>query len=206
MITDRINNNLDALFDIENDDIYKSLICDKDGINPVTINVPTDIKLGAITSQIEYLRRLSIDLVKQIYINQTSGEFLIYQLEQFFNSLRLTGESDAQWIARTIATVLQPKVSRASIIYVLRPYSTVEPVIELAYTASAYADFSYASLNAEDTAQMVLPDIAGDFDSYYFTFKIILHGTLSSDLYTIYNILAIMVAAGISYILEIRNP
>ena len=121
-IVDRINNNLSTLYDIE-DPIYKSLICDKDGTIPATITKPTDIDIGAIASQIEYLRQLAICLVRQMFIDEATGEFLEFQLNEYFASLQLEDETEAEWVQRAIATVFQQKVSRATIIYSLRPYN-----------------------------------------------------------------------------------
>ena len=211
MITDRINNSLNTLFDPENDRIYQSLICDKNGAIPVTINKPTDIDIGVFASQVEYLRRLTIDLIKQIYIDQASGEFLKYQLEEFFGSLRLEDETDAEWVQRTIAIVFQHKVSRATIIYSLRPYSTREPIISNVVEDSAYADFSFAdvyikskSLNPYGTGYVfVFPAITENYSSAFFTIKITLYDTPSSDIFTVQGILDNILAAGISYVLQI---
>lgn len=204
-ITDKINKNLDTLFDIENDAIYRSLVCDKDGTIPETITIPTDIKIGALASQIEYLRKLSISLAEQIFLDQAEGEFLQYTLNNFFNSLKLSDETDAAWVSRTLASVFRAKVSNASIIYILRPYSSAEPIIEFVYEDSAYADFSYADCYITDLDQYVLPAVAEDYDSEFFTIKIILYDTSDSDLVTVYGILEVMIAAGISYYLEIRT-
>ncbi len=165
--------------------------------------IPTDFQIGAIASQIEYLRKLSIDLIKQIFIDQAAYEFLKYQLNNFFNSLQAEGETNKAWVSRTIALVLQTKVSRASIIYALRPYSSQEPEINFVYNESAYADFCYADIYIDDPDQLVLPAIAEEYDSQYFTIKITLYDTDTSDITTVYEILAIMIAAGISYILEV---
>jgi hypothetical protein len=208
-IIDRTNNNLQALYDTD-DPIYKSLICDKDGTIPSTIAKPTDIDIGAITSQIEYLRRLSIDLVKQLYIDQATAEFLIFQLEEFFNSLRLEDETDTEWVQRTIATVFQPKVSNASIIYSLRPYSSLEPVLTNVIQESAFADFCFAdaynsgSYTMDDgTLVYWLPAIAENYASSFFTIKITLYNTASEDIWTVQNIIVKLLAVGIRYILEI---
>lgn len=211
MITDRINNSLNTLFDPENDRIYQSLVCDKNGTIPATINKPTDIDIGVFASQVEYLRLLTIDLIKQIYIDQASGEFLKYQLEEFFGSLRLEDETDAEWVQRTIAIVFQHKVSRATIIYSLRPYSTREPIISNVVEDSAYADFSFAdvyikskSLNPYGTGYVfVFPAITENYSSAFFTIKITLYDTPSSDIFTVQGILDNILAAGISYVLQI---
>ena len=85
---DRINNNLSAFFDI-NDEVYRRLISDNQGTNPDTFVLPTDIDIGVLASQIEWLRRIKNTLNEQIYLNSSEGEFLKYTLETFFNSMRL---------------------------------------------------------------------------------------------------------------------
>jgi hypothetical protein len=209
MITDRINSNLDKVFNID-DPIYKSIICDKDGTISGTIGKPTDIDIGATASEIEYLRRLSIDLKKQLFINQASGEFLKYQLEEFFGSYRQENETDAAWVARTIANVFQQKVSRAAIIFVLRPYSSRDPEIEIILEETAFADFSFADVYVRAEVEymgetvFVLPAIAENYDSYY-TIKIKLYDTLYEDIEVIIDILNNILAAGISFTIQILN-
>ena len=209
MITDTINESLDALFNVEDDRIYKALVCDSAGTIPATITKPTDIDIGIIASQIEYLRRLSIDLLKQMYIDQASGEFLKYQLEEFFSSLKLEDETDVEWVLRTIAIVFQQKVSRATIIFSLRSFSTQEPVISSVVEDSAFADFSYADVYVKDKVLFgteyvfVLPAVAENYSSAFFTIKITLHDTPASDIYTVQGILDRILAAGISYVLQI---
>lgn len=210
MITDRVNNNLDALFNIDDDRIYRSLVCDKDGTIPATITMPTDIDIGAFASMVEYLRRLSIDLVKQIFIDEASAEFLEYQLEEFFSSLRLEDETDFDWVQRTIAAIFQHKVSRASIIYLLRPYSTQEPIISSTVAECAFADFSYADVYVSDkvlvgtTYVFVLPAVTENYATSFFTIKITLYDTAASDIYTVQGIIDSIIAAGISYVLQIN--
>lgn len=210
-IVDRINNNLKALYDVNDDPIYKSLICDKDGVIPTTITKPTDIDIGAIASPIEYLRLLSIDLITQLYIDEATGEFLKYQLEEFFSSLRLEDETDAEWVQRTIATILQQKVSRASIIYSLRPYSSQEPEITNIIQESAFADYCFADATNSgsytmDDGTLVnwVPAIAENFQSSFYTIKITLYDTTVDDIWTVQNIIGKILAAGITYILEIQ--
>lgn len=210
MIIDRINDMLRALFDIDNDPVFQSLVCDKNGTIPGTILKPTDIDVGAFASQVEYLRLLAITLMKQIYINQASGEFLKYQLEIFFNNFRQTGETDSAWVERTNNLVFYPKVSRAAIIYMLRPYSSEEPQVSTVNILNAFADFSYADFyltGKTDDAEpvFVTSAIATETESNYFTIQIILYNTTPAQIYDIQYLLEKIIAAGMTYVLLIYN-
>ena len=209
-IIDRVNNNLATLYDIENE-IYKSFICDQNGIIPSEITKPTDIDIGAITSQIEYLRQLSICLVRQLFLDEAAEEFLAYQLTEFFGSLRLENESDVDWVQRTIATVFQPKVSRATLIFSLRPYSSEEPVIENVLSDAMFANYSFASRYRKFRAtwsgseKTVYPATSRNFAFSLFTIRIVLVDTPTNKLFTVGNIIRGVLAAGISYELVIRS-
>lgn len=210
MIQTIINNNLRAVFNVDEDVRYKALVSDIDGTNPDTVTKPTDIDIGVIASQIEYLRRLSIDLLKQIYIDEASGEFLKYQLEEFFSSLRLEDETDVNWVQRTISIVIKSKVSRASIIVALRPYSDAEPEITTVQKDNAFADFSYSDIYIKDETTLdgriifILPAITENYLSSAYTIKIILTNTPLSEIYSVQDIISKVVAAGISVILQIN--
>jgi hypothetical protein len=208
-LTDRINNNLSTLFNTDSD-IYRSLICDKDGTIASTISLPTDYDIGAIASQIEYLRQLSIYLITQLYIDEQTGEFLKYTLETFFHSYQLIDESESTWISRTVTNVLQPKVSRAAIIYALRPYSSAEPEIINILTESAFADFCFADQILSGTYTMpdgiiviYKPAYAETEESSYYTIQITLYNTTTAQIYTVQDILSRILAAGVTYLLKI---
>lgn len=209
-ITIRINDSLKAIYNVD-DPIYKAVICDKDGVPDSTIVKPVDFNLGAITNNIEYLRKLSIDLLKQLFIDQASGEFLKYELETFFQSLKLQDETEADWIDRTISLVFQPRVSKASIIYALRPYSSLEPEIVNGGGDSAFADCSFAdrtikySTTFEGQPFEVYPAFAQTDSSSYYSIIVILYDTPSNSLYTVSDILNKYIAAGISFTIEIRT-
>lgn len=206
----RINDSLRAIYNVDTDPIYKAVICDRDGIPESAIVKPTDFNLGAVTNNIEYLRRLGKDLLKQLYINQASGEFLKYELEIFFKSLRLQDETEASWIARTISLVFQPRVSKASIVYALRPYSSLEPEIISGGGDSAFADSSFADRMTKYTTTfdgnnfVVYPAYAQTESSAYYSIVIILYDTPNSSLYTVSDIINKYIAAGISFKIEIR--
>jgi hypothetical protein len=210
-VAQNINNNLKAIFDIA-DELYLALISNINGVVPEDIEKPTDIDIGAIASQQEYLRRVSLGLQKQIYIDQSSGEFLKYTLEQFFNSIRLAGETDEDWINRTITNVFNPKVSHASFIVALRPYSTLDPLIENFISFGAFAGVSFAgryrlfTANWEGNQRRVYPAIARSLSSSLFTIRITLYNTLSENINTVINIIENIIAAGISYELVIIYP
>jgi hypothetical protein len=213
-IVTRINDNNRALFDVDDDPVYKSLVCNKNGAVPAIITKPDQITIGAIASQVEYLRKLSIELIKQLYINTASGEFLKYQLETFFNSLRAEDETDAAWVQRTIQIVFYPKLSRAAIIFALRPYSPGhDAVITTVEEKSGYADFSFAGVYIEGQSVnpgpdnyniVVLPAIAEAYDSSYYTIQIDLYDTNLADIYNIMDLLDRIITAGITYKLRIN--
>lgn len=209
MIVERLNNDLKLLFNTE-DPVYKSFICDKDGTIPSTVTKPTDIDIGAIASLKEFLRILSICLLKQIFIDQASEEFLTYTLNEYFGSLRLEGETDEAWIARTISKVFNPKVSRAAIIVALRPFSSQEPEITNISTESAFADFSFADIYISGydivggETIVVVPAISESFQSSFFSIKVKIFDTPSSQISTVVDLLNNIIAAGIDYILEIE--
>jgi hypothetical protein len=210
MITERINNNLSALFEIDKDPIYRALISDKDGTIPVIINIPTDIDIGVIASQLEYLRELAINMAKQLFIDEAESTFLTYILNNFFNSLQLQDESDAQWVQRVTAIVFAQKVSRASIILALRPFSSLEPEIINISSESAFADFSFCDIFEsgkyllDGTYIFYMAANAENYESSLFSIKITLQDTLSTDIYTIQDIIDKIIAAGISVKLQIN--
>lgn len=209
-ITIRVNDSLRSLFNIE-DPIYKAIICDKDGVPEATISKPIDFNIGAITNELEYLRRLQIDLLKQIFIDQASDEFLKYQLENFFGSLKLEDEDNATWVNRTISLVFQPRISKASIIVALRPYSSMEPEIVSGGGDSAFADVSFADryirydTTVDGEVFTVYPAFAQTDSSSFYSIVIILYDTPSINLYTVSDIINQYIAAGISFKIEIRQ-
>lgn len=209
-ITIRINDSLKSIYNTD-DPIYKAIICDKDGVPEPTITKPTDINIGAIANNIEYMRLLSIDLLKQIFIDKASGVFLKYELETFFNSLRLDNETESAWIQRTISLIFQPRVSRASIIHALRPYSSIEPEIVNGGGDSMFADVSFADrYNRYTTVYKgnnfsVFPAYGQTDSSSYFSIIIILYNTSSVDLFTVSDLINQYILAGISFKIEIRT-
>lgn len=208
-ITIRVNDSLSKIFKTD-DPIYKAVICDKDGVPEVSIVKPTDFNLGAITNNIEYLRRLGIDLLKQIFIDQASGEFLKYTLQTFFASLRLEGETEEDWIQRTISLIFQPRISRASLIFALRSYSSQEPQIIAGGGDSMFADVSFADIGTKYTTTYegspfyVFPALAQSDESSYYSIVVILYDTPSNQIYTVSDIINQYIAAGIYFTIEIR--
>jgi hypothetical protein len=203
MITQRINDNLSAFFEPD-DPVYKAFISDIEGVIPETVSKPTDIDIGALASQKEYLRRLSIFLVRQMYLDEAETVILEYVLNTFFQNLRLQNETDSAWVQRTIATVFNHKVSRATLIVALRPFSSREPIITNVTDQSAYGDFSYADVyqradvEFEGETVFVFPAIAENSESSDFTIRVLLFDTPSKDIFVVKDILEKIVAAGIT--------
>lgn len=209
-ITVRFNNSLKSVWNID-DPIYRALICDGDGTIPSTINKPTDIDIGAIAGDVEYLRMLSQSLLKQMYADTATGEYLKYTLQEFFGSTQLEGEDEAAWIQRVNGIVFNQKVSRASIIYAMRPYSpNGEPEIVNASGDAMFADVSFADRYKRDTQEFdsknfsVYPSYAQTAESSLYLIIVILYGTSQTDLFSVLDVLKNVVAAGIYYTIEIR--
>jgi len=209
-ITERINNNLSVIYNIENDDIYNSIICDKDGIIAGTISRPDDIELGAITSQIEYLRILSHSLVDQLYIDQATGLYLKYVLENFFNSIQLPAETESAWIAREIALIFQPRISVGSIISALTSYSDPAPLVERLGYDSGFADRSFADIydtyvtTYEGDDFYVFSAKSSEFGSSFFSITITMYN-FTGRVNELINIINAYIAAGITYTLKFET-
>jgi len=209
-ITTRINNNLKAVWNVD-DPIYKVCICNADGTIPSTITKPTDIAIGAIASELEYLRLFSLSLVKQLVLTNASTDFLKYTLENYFGSYRLEGETDSAWLTRVIATVFQPKVSRAAIIYALRAYSNQEPEIEDGSGSSAFSNVCFAGRNKKYSTTYkgkifyVFPAISNDFSSLYFFIIITLYQNNTTNVQNAINVINKVIAAGIKYVLQLKG-
>lgn len=209
-ITVRFNNSLKSVWNID-DPIYRALICDGDGTIPSIINKPTDIDIGAIAGDIEYLRILSQSLIKQICVDTATSEYLKYTLQKFFGSTQLEGEDEATWIQRVNGIVFSPKVSRASIIYALRPYSpNGEPEIVNTIGDAMFADVSFADRYKRETQTVhgknfsVYPAYSQTAESSFYAITVILYGATQSSLFSIVDIIKNMIAAGIYYTIEIR--
>jgi hypothetical protein len=199
------------MFNVDTDNIYHALINDKDGTIPSTINKPTDIDIGVIASQIEYLRQLSITLLKQMFADQADTEFLEFILETFFDSFRLVGETDEEWLDRVISIIFLEKVSTTSIIVLLRIYSTLEPVVtnltEVPY--NAYADFSYADFYASGSTTLdgetihYVTAFSDTFESAFYAIKITLYNSSPNEIIAAQDVISKIIAAGIYAYLEI---
>ena len=209
-IANNLNNQLKALFDID-DDIYKILFSNPNGTIATEILKPTDIDIGADASIIEYLRRLSICLVKQLFLDEADSSFIDYIAEKYFNTLRFKSETNEDLINRIIAKVFRHKVSKAALIVALRPYSSQEPEIENVLSDAMFASYSFASRYKSFRAtynggeKKVYPAIARSFSFSLYTIKIILYDTSSSQISTVNNVVKEVKASGITYELVIRT-
>ena len=212
-ITDRINNSLLALFDTTRDEIYKSVICDDTGTIPSTITRPDDIDVGAVTSEIEYLRLLSKGLVNQLYIENANGLFLKFIMEDYFDCFRLLEETESEWIQREFDLIFRQKVSIAALFLALSPYSTPDPKIELLGSDEGFSDLCFADRYTTYTTTYQGDDFhvfsakASLFGSSYFTLTITIYNSYGM-LKSIQKAIGNTVAAGINYNLKfvvVRN-
>jgi len=124
--SDIINNNM-PFFD-KGDPLYKALIADPDGVPEVTINDPMDYNQGLIGNFTEYNRQLTKSLIKQLYLNQATGSFLTFIVQDMFGTNKYEGETDATMIDRVKDYTLAYKLSRPAILFYLNKYFTYTSV------------------------------------------------------------------------------
>jgi photosystem II stability/assembly factor-like uncharacterized protein len=177
--------------------------------SPDGITKPTNIEVGAFAGMLEYFRTFSKSMIDQLYIDKAVPEFLKYQLENFFESYKYIEETNSAWIDRTFSIVFEHKISNASIIYNLRPYSSQEPVISNANSSACFCDFSYCNIYIEEVIDdggetvFIFPAILSSFSGILFTFKVTLYDTSPDDIEKVKFILDRFIAAGISYVIEV---
>ena len=207
-ITVRINNALSPFFET-NDPLYKALICGGTGDLVPSATTPTGFDIGAVGSMLEYLRVLVVSLAQQIYLDKAEGAFLDLFLDEYFGIRRNTGETDAAWVARVQNTVFTPRVSRAAIIYALRDFSTQEPQIAPGSDNVAFAGLSFAGrlknyrIDYRGSPFHVFAAYAANMESTMFCILITLFYSGTPNLFLIMDTIDKMLAAGISYILQI---
>lgn len=205
-----VNKYLRALYDIEHE-IYKSVISDENGIASPTVNNPMDYNIGAIAGVLEWNRNLTLSLINQLFLNQATGKFLNLQAHDQIGIVRYYGESDVDYAKRVADFIIAPKISPASIIYYLRPYSEDEPIILEGRQDSMFADVSFSDniteFQIETPGQYfehwVSPAIAGSAATLSYYFIVILKNTLSGDVQKVMDIIDRWVASGINYEVQI---
>lgn len=207
---ERLNNSLRSLFNVD-DEIFTSLISDVNGAVPSVVSKPSDIDIGVVASMIEYLFLLTDNLSKQIYVNSADHEFLKFTLEEFFDSVQISGESDADWLARSISTLFQPKVSNAAIIYAMIPFSPGGmPSISSGAEDSMFADCSFCEMYVLKWSSwggspfLIYPSFSNEFNDTLFSLIVTLFNAETSKLTFIADILTKMKAAGIFLTIEIK--
>lgn len=193
------------------DPIFKSVVADTTLPPEVIVTNPNQYNAGAIGNQIEYLRRLGLFYLTQLLLENAEGKFLDYMAFELIGIVRYTGENDADFIARLQKFILAPKVSPASIIMCLRPFSNSEPIIIEGLQDTAFADVTYSDnyrvfkvvTPGPEFDFFVQPAIsAGPGDGGFF-FLVTLDGTNQADIFKVLDILNRWIAAGVIYEVEI---
>jgi len=196
-----------------NDPIYKSVFCDKNGIENATIINPKDLNIGAIASMLEYNRRLTISLRKQIFLNQAVGDILDDFCYTIFGLQRIQGETDAQFSDRVTRYILSNKVSPAAIINVLKNYSSQMPEIIEGQLDAAFADVTFATryksmqqcldTNSVYYGWWIMPAIPIGTDGGEFYFTVIMYDLEPQNILTVIEIINDFKVAGVGYGIEI---
>ncbi len=207
-----INKHLKAIFDTE-DPVYHALIADDTGTPEVSPVNPSDMKIGAIANPLEWNRRLTLSLVKQLRFDQAEGIFLRLMIDDFLGFMRAAGENDAQYKARVVDMVLGPKISPAAIIYNARPYSTTEPYLEtndfnMAYDDDFYDDY-YDTVQLTNPpayiGQWVMPAVTRNVRGMIFFFVLFVSNTPDDQVPILMEKINSLIAAGIEFEVQVIN-
>lgn len=205
-----LNKYLRAIYDID-DKIYKSLISDISGVPAGVITNPNDYNIGAIANILEYTRRLSIDLLDQLFLNRAEGKYLDLIAQEVIGIVRYAGESDTDYVDRIQKFIISPKVSPAALIFCLRPFSTAEPVFLEGEQDAAFANVSYASQYnsfqqltiGPENLHWILPAIASGTGDGSFFFSIVLENVADEDIVKIIDIIERIGVAGVNFSLQL---
>lgn len=194
------------------DPVYKSLVSDIDGVPEITINDPMDFNNGAIAGCLEWIRQLSIGLLKQICLSTAEGKYLDYMVHNHINLVKFQNETDTAYRERVRNYIIAPKISRASIIYYSRPFSSPgEPQILDGVDDAAFADVSFSDVYTSFQNQglglennyWVFPALTTSISGSAYFFVLRLENTVSSDIVKVVDLIDRWIAAGIAYEIQI---
>jgi hypothetical protein len=201
---------LEAIYD-PSDPVFQALIAN----NTVTPNAaptnPVDYGIGVLASVTQWNRDLCATLLTQMTLTTQNSYYLNWTLQNFLGFLKYDGETDAHLLNRALAFILAPKRSNAAIIYVLREFSTLEPVVTNGgLQDAAYADVSYCDnqtkflvSSGKYAGTYIYPDWSLDVSGGLFMIIITLKGTTVLQQQIVKDYLTEWVADGISYRLYI---
>lgn len=207
-------NELLVMFDTR-DAVYRSVVSNEDGVPNPTITKPTDFNIGAIADLLEWNRRLTISLQKQIFLNQASGNLLDEFCLTMFNIYRNEGETDAEFAERVRQYILSHRLSPASIIKAVERYSSLLPEIIEGQIDSAFSDVIFSDIYfsawqhvepAPDpyAGWWFLPAITCGADGGEFFFILVMYNLAPEDVLTVVDIVDEWKAAGVGYMIEVR--
>ena len=126
------------------DPLYKYLVSDVDGVPAATPIKPTDFNIGVIADMLEWNRRLTLSLGRQLYLDQATGFMLDYYVQTATGIYRFEGESDSEYSIRIKNYILSRRCSPASIIHYTQLYSPGGmPKLLEGQMDSAFADVSF---------------------------------------------------------------
>jgi len=199
-------NLLSAVYNLSGS-VIKSLFVDLDG-TPGAITQPMDYNIGAIGSTLEWLRRLTLDLVDQLFLDIADPEYVSFTIEDFLGIGRYDGETDADLIDRVKILLFGQKMTVPAIIEHCSRFSTPgPPSISEGGAVMAYADVSYSDVYGSWQNQTPGPEFdywifpamssSGAGQSYYFILT--LQNTGSQEIVQAVDLVNKLIAAGVDY-------
>jgi hypothetical protein len=210
-ITKILNKYLIAKFDVKHP-IYKALVANEDNIIPPDPQNPSELDIGAIANDIEWLRLLSKGLLNQLDWNKASTKYLNLTFHKHLGIVRYEGENDTGYVARVVNFIIAPKVSETAIRKYTIPYSSpgLPEIITGGETAFAdvtfsdnYTEFQNQTPGSPEFNHYIFPAIATNgFEAAYFLI-LQLQNTDPDKINEVVDIVNRWIAGGIRYEIQI---
>lgn len=198
----------------KDDDKFRSLVANPDGVALPTINSPDDYQQGAMANLLEYLTQMSQSLLRMLRPDLQDSFWLNYTGSALLGVSRFEGETDADYLMRIRDTIFGIKCTCPAIVNALMEYSSpLPPSCNVGESIGAFADVTFADVFTQFQNQTPGPEfnywtwpaIAVSGEAVSFFFVIIIYNTAPADVPKAADIIRELAAAGINWNLQVQS-
>lgn len=165
----------------------------------------SDFDNGAIANVLEYEMNLAEYLIDQLKLNNASGDFMDFIVEKYYDKMREPSETDASLYQRVYDAVFADKVSPLAIKNAIDEFGDDIEIIE-GIGSGAFTEVSFVeNINEFDgppIVKMATLEVQGG-NPYFF--RVIISNLLPVNYNKIVERINEYKAAGINYIIELRE-